>query len=436
MAPRAVQRRRVRAARLAPPALALVLALAPLLLAAALLRPCAAQALAEGHAAADDSASGDGAGGSGGAASLQRQQGGVEPFVVGGSLAPPLRFPYIASLRFPPSYSYTSCGASLLGRAVALTAHHCRPKAGKSRVYLGSNDEADQDIQLGIARVVKYPRARYKTQDLALLFLDACVAPGQRAEPIRIATQAEFDAAAAGGLLMFSGWGMSTSYGHYPDQLRYGYGRYIDPGQCKFNRNPEAQFCAGELPAVPGSNSGTAVQDTASGDSGGPIVLNLASGAAPLNGPAAEDRLVGLTSWGKGAGRSGFPGVYTNIVAAADWVQYQIDANRRPCEPNATAAFELASAGRLWYGRPSDTLKLAEGQGAPECRAACEAEFAPGDAAAPGCVAFAVSAAGGGKRRCEMFHGQVPPRLCGACEKKRGCDKGSEGAYRLVWKYG
>lgn len=31
------------------------------------------------------------------------------------------------------------------------------------------------------------------------------------------------------------------------------------------------------------------------GDSGGPIVLNLANGGSPLSGAASQDRLVGLT---------------------------------------------------------------------------------------------------------------------------------------------
>jgi secreted trypsin-like serine protease len=37
--------------------------------------------------------------------------------------------------------------------------------------------------------------------------------------------------------------------------------------------------------------------DTCQGDSGGPLVFNLGQPAAPLNGSASDDRLVGVTSW-------------------------------------------------------------------------------------------------------------------------------------------
>jgi secreted trypsin-like serine protease len=45
--------------------------------------------------------------------------------------------------------------------------------------------------------------------------------------------------------------------------------------------------------------AGSTEADTGEFDSGGPLVVN--------------GRLAGLTSWGKGSARSGFPGVYTRL---------------------------------------------------------------------------------------------------------------------------
>lgn len=45
------------------------------------------------------------------------------------------------------------------------------------------------------------------------------------------------------------------------------------------------------------------------GDSGGPLIAN--------------NKLIGLVSWGRGCGKTKYPGVYTKIAALRAW----IDAN-------------------------------------------------------------------------------------------------------------
>lgn len=61
----------------------------------------------------------------------------------------------------------------------------------------------------------------------------------------------------------------------------------------------ENMLCAGYLD--------DRIDDSCTGDSGGPMVVN--------------GKLAGLTSWGYGCGREGLPGIYTNVVKFADWIE-------------------------------------------------------------------------------------------------------------------
>ena len=63
------------------------------------------------------------------------------------------------------------------------------------------------------------------------------------------------------------------------------------------------------------------------GDSGGPLIFNTQEASDPANaGAQANDRLVGIVSWGYGCGQSGYPGIYTRISNLRDWVLTQLDA--------------------------------------------------------------------------------------------------------------
>jgi secreted trypsin-like serine protease len=69
------------------------------------------------------------------------------------------------------------------------------------------------------------------------------------------------------------------------------------------------------------------VADSCQGDSGGSLMV--------LRNHKYE--IVGVTSWGKGCGRSGYPGVYTRITKYVTWICDQLEEymdNECLCQKN------------------------------------------------------------------------------------------------------
>ena len=54
-------------------------------------------------------------------------------------------------------------------------------------------------------------------------------------------------------------------------------------------------------------------KDSCDGDGGGPLVCNA--------------ELQGITSWGRGCGKPGHPGVYTKVCNFVDWLQQMMASN-------------------------------------------------------------------------------------------------------------
>ncbi|XP_050705983.1 salivary plasminogen activator gamma-like [Eriocheir sinensis] len=85
-------------------------------------------------------------------------------------------------------------------------------------------------------------------------------------------------------------------------------------GSNKYSRDEvtTGMLCAGDL-------NGTI--DTCTGDSGGPLVCTSSSSiGSSSSSSSSESFLLGITSWGKGCGRVGSPGLYTKIVKYLKWI--------------------------------------------------------------------------------------------------------------------
>jgi hypothetical protein len=225
-------------------------------------------------------------------------------------------------------------------------------------------------------------------------------------------------------------------------RLQYGLVDYIPQENCTYNKYPDSMICAGNITAFPGTPPQTPLQDTCQGDSGGPLMFNVGSPNAPLAGAKADDRLAGLTSWGDGCGQLNKFGVYTDAAVIRDWVIWNAEAEPPPCGPVRNAAFIAADAVRAFAGSPQKTVASPKNVTSDPvlARAACESECLKslGKSSKKRCVAYVVTAkttsSGDTKRKCNLFNGKVPPRLCEVGETKALCGKGTpEGSYRLVW---
>ncbi len=62
-------------------------------------------------------------------------------------------------------------------------------------------------------------------------------------------------------------------------------------------------------------------KDTCTGDSGGPLMLNVDRRRGDDVESARTTTQIGIVSWGKGCAQEGSPGVYTRITAYRDWIR-------------------------------------------------------------------------------------------------------------------
>ncbi|CAG0915902.1 unnamed protein product [Notodromas monacha] len=226
--------------------------------------------------------------------------------IVGGVNADQGEFPAQVSVHI---YGGHACGGTIIGPNVVLTAGHCcaYPRgeylvvAGEHNLNSGEGTEEERDV----ARIVQHESYDdfNLTDDICLLHLAGN--PIEETDAIRYATLAETGREPADlELLTVTGWGTTSEGGSLSSILKKVDVPYVPNDRCadeyaNFNDVTPGMLCAGF------EQQGGA--DACQGDSGGPIFFS-------------DGTQVGLTSWGYGCARPGYPGVYTRTTLYNDWI--------------------------------------------------------------------------------------------------------------------
>jgi len=221
--------------------------------------------------------------------------------IVGGSPSASGQFPFIVSLR----RTSHSCGASILTTRTVVTAAHCIDGVSASSLSIRYNslNHGSGGALVNIQTINKHAGYSASTldNDIATLITTTALTLGQtNARAVTLA--ASGNDPASGTNVIAIGWGTTSEGGSIPAALRHVTVPIVARATCNSNYGggiTNNMICAGV------SGGGL---DACQGDSGGPLVV------------ASSSVLVGLTSWGRGCARPGYPGVYTRIGPYITWI--------------------------------------------------------------------------------------------------------------------
>ncbi|WP_433761037.1 S1 family peptidase [Nocardia sp. CA-135398] len=224
--------------------------------------------------------------------------------IVGGNTIEANAYPWLAAVGSPlyfPRPSGQFCGGALIAPDRVVTAAHCvelaRLLPQAITVTFGRTDLRSHDgVTVGVKEIRIHPDFRETDfdgetvhhNDLAILVLDE-----PRPGPYLEIAAPQHDPRAYGDTGTIVGWGATAENDISNTLLRSAAVPIVSNATCAAAYgsafDPADMLCAGSPDA-----------DTAEYDSGDPLL--------------AGGRLIGLTSWGKGSARPGFPGVYAYLT--------------------------------------------------------------------------------------------------------------------------
>ncbi|XP_047443765.1 transmembrane protease serine 9 [Mugil cephalus] len=226
--------------------------------------------------------------------------------IVGGVTARRGEWPWIGSLQYQRLHR---CGATLIHNKWLLTAAHCfKSDSGPTNwaVSLGSVLRSGVGaLVIPIQRVIIHPAFNGTNMDHDVALLELAV-PAPMSYTIQsVCLPSPVHRFLKNAECYIAGWGSMREGGSLTNLLQKAAVNIIDQADCQQsygNVLTPNMMCAGLMEGG---------RDTCLGDSGGPLACRQHS---------SPWFIVGVTSWGHGCGRIGFPGVYTRVTSVRKWI--------------------------------------------------------------------------------------------------------------------
>lgn len=226
-----------------------------------------------------------------------------EPQIVGGNPVPNGRYSFMAFVQIEVAPNrFARCGGTLIDRDSVLTAAHCVSVAQSARVTVGRTLLSSAQGQVrDVESIFIHPRYNGLNfaYDAAVLKLES---PVTGIRPVALAGPRQNGIELPGRFAVAAGWGTTTEGGRVSDRMRavvlpIRRDPFAKQAYAATN-NPRLQYFSILMVAA-----GVAGRDACQGDSGGPLFTAVRNTNVQM----------GITSYGLGCARRGFPGVWTEV---------------------------------------------------------------------------------------------------------------------------
>ncbi|KAJ0425017.1 trypsin-like cysteine/serine peptidase domain-containing protein [Aspergillus carlsbadensis] len=224
----------------------------------------------------------------------------AEEAIVGGDEASIEEYPYQIQLL---SNGRLICGGSIISNQYVVTAAHCTDGASASSLSIraGSSSSSSGGTVVDVSSIAQHPDYDAETtdNDISILTLAEDLTFGEGIDAVGLPTSSALPLPNTTAIA--TGWGALQEGGSVSETLQFVEVPIVSHSQCarayaSFGEITDSMVCAG----VSG-------KDACQGDSGGPLV--------------ADGVLVGITSWGNGCAREGYPGVYSSPAYFRDFIE-------------------------------------------------------------------------------------------------------------------